>query len=171
MISAADGALLFTSWAAVTLFVAGEAGKRPAWRGGRARAWALPAWSAGALLCGIHMLLALGLRHHWSHGEALSATAAQTEAVFGVAWGGGVYVNYLFLGVWTGEALWWAMRPEAYFSRSRWVTAATRVFYLVILVNAAVVFVPWTRRPLGLLLVAALAWSWRKNRRMLDAEC
>ena len=40
-------------------------------------------------------------------------TARQTAAVYGVAWGGGVYVNYLFVGVWLAELLWWRVDPAA----------------------------------------------------------
>jgi hypothetical protein len=35
---------------------------------------------------------------------AVLETARQTDAVYGVSWGGGVYVNYLFVAAWLTEA-------------------------------------------------------------------
>jgi hypothetical protein len=91
------------------------------------------------------------------------ATAQQTRAVFGIGWGGGVYVNYLFLAVWAGEVLWWWLNPRGYFGRPAWIILATRAFYFAVLLNAAVIFVPNARRFAGLVLIGLLLWAWRPS--------
>jgi hypothetical protein len=75
-----------------------------------------------------------------------------------------VYVNYVFLAVWAAEALWWRFDPRAYFARPAWLAMVTRVFYLTILLNAAVFFVPAARRYVGLGLIGCLLWAWRPSR-------
>jgi len=158
-------ALFATIWAALCLFVAGETGKRALERSGPANRWAWPAWTLGAALCVLHMGIALGVRHHWSHPAALAETARQTAEVYGVNWGGGVYVNYLFASLWLAEAGWWRADPRSYFRRPRWITWLLRGFYFVILFNAVLVFASPAGRVAGVPLVAALAWAWRPARR------
>src|SRR5262249_50493191 len=127
-------ALYATIWAALALFVAGEAGKRLR----REAPWAWPASVAGALLCAVHIVIAMGFRHHWSNASAIEETARQTASVYGVAWGGGVYVNYLFVVVWMAYLWRWRTRPE--FTPSPLALWGLRAFFFVIIVNAAVVF-------------------------------
>jgi hypothetical protein len=174
-----EAALYATVWAAVALFVAGEAGKRQIrigagapFAGVRPRAaWAWSCWAAGAILCAIHAAVAFPARYAWSHDAAVRATAAQTEAVLGVGWGGGIYVNYVFIAVWIAEAIWWRLGPDSYFARPRDLTAILRAFYFVVLANAAVVFAAPARRGAGALLIAALLmiWLWPAGLRLVRA--
>lgn len=164
-----DLALYSTIWVALALFTLAEAGKRK-WSGhGTVPAWAWPAWLLGAGLCSVHVALALAARHGWSHASAVIETARQTEAVYGVAWGGGVYVNYVFLAAWWIEAWWWWSNPAGYVGRRPTVTWALRAFYAVIIVNATVVFASAERRALGAALAGALAWAWRPTRAAVAA--
>lgn len=158
-------ALYATIWLALALFVAGEAGKRALARRDPAPPWAWSAWTLGAVLCVIHMLVAFAARHGWSHADAVAETARRTAEVFGSAWDGGIYVNYLFLAVWLAEACWWRAAPAAYARRPRWLTWWLRGFYLLILVNATLVFASPAGRICGAPLVAALLWTWRPARR------
>ncbi|HEX2457325.1 MAG TPA: hypothetical protein VHI99_26740, partial [Vicinamibacterales bacterium] len=89
------------------------------------------------------------------------ATAEQTAAVYGIRWGGGVYVNYVFLAVWLAEAAWWRTNAAGYLSRPMLVTSVLRTFYLIVLVNAAVVFAAPSRRVAGVILISVLLWIWR----------
>ena len=57
-------------------------------------------WAAAWLLCVVHALCAFHFFHHWSHAAALNHTTMQTERVTGLAWGGGLYVNWVFVAVW-----------------------------------------------------------------------
>lgn len=156
--------LYSTIWVALTLFTVAEAGKRQFASRGSAPGWAWPAWLSGAVLCTLHLIFAFAVRHGWSQASALRETARQTAAVYGVEWGGGVYVNYFFVALWWFEAWWWRVSPAGYFSRGRAITWMIRAFYFLIIVNAAVVFAAAERRALGVGLVGALAWIWRPAR-------
>lgn len=151
-------ALYATIWIALVFFAAGEAGKRS--REDRA-GWPWRLWIAGALLAAIHVPIALAVRHDWSHDLAVIATSERTADVYGVAWGGGVYVNYVFIALWLAEALWWRQTPLAYAARSPWSRWTTRAIYAVVIVNAAIVFAsPWGRAA-GVAVMATLLWAWR----------
>ncbi len=159
-----DLALYSTIWVSLALFTVAEAGKRQWSEHRTVPAWAWPAWVLGAGLCTVHITLAFAARHHWSHASAVRETARQTGAVYGVDWGGGVYVNYVFLAAWWVEAWWWRMRPAGFFGRPAALTWALRAFYGAIVVNAAIVFANVERRALGAALVGALVWAWRPTR-------
>jgi len=149
-------ALYGTIWIALAAFVAGEAGKQrhpiPRW------AWSISL--AGMFLCVAHIVIALGHHHHWSHDAAVAETARQTAAVYGVTWGGGVYVNYVFVAVWLTELWRWRMRPAEYFARSATVLWGLRAFFFIIIVNAAVVFASPRTRIAGVVLTVILLLIW-----------
>jgi hypothetical protein len=149
--------LYWTIWIALLLYCAGESGRRRI-RGGGSAPWAWWTFVAGALLCAIHIGIAMKTAHAWSHDAALAATARQTMAVYGVNWGGGVFVNYAFAAVWLCDAWRWRRRPV---DEGRVIAWMTRVFFFVMILNGAVVFVSGTRRIAGALLVAWLLWIWR----------
>ena len=149
-------ALYASIWIALAAFVAGEAGKR---RGTIPR-WAWPVWVAGTLLCVLHIVIALGHYHHWNHDSAVTETARQTAAVYGLTWGGGVYVNYLFVAVWLAEVWYWRARPAEYFARSPVVVWGVRAFFFIIIVNAAVVFAAPRARVAGVAMTVALLLIW-----------
>lgn len=142
-------AMYLTIWLALTLFAAGEAGRSLSPPGVRPPRWARQAFTAGLVLAIVHTMLAFDIVHAWSHADAVRNTARQTSAVYGIAFGSGVYVNYLFFAVWLVDAVRWR--------RSGWVL---RAFYFVIIVNAAVIFAAGSRRILGGLLIAALVGVW-----------
>jgi len=151
-------ALYLTIWLALALFVGGETG-RSLTRGSRAPGWAWWAFSLGLVLALVHTVLAFQWVHNWVHADAVNATARQTQAVFGVSVGWGVYVNYVFYGVWMADAAWWRRFPDLSQPASA-VTWGLRAFYLVIILNAAVIFAVGPRRLLGLMMVSWLAWIW-----------
>jgi hypothetical protein len=148
--------LYATIWIALAAFVAGEAGKArhpvPPW-----------AWTTsllGAMLCAVHIVIAFGHHHHWSHSAAIDETARQTASVYGVAWGGGVYVNYVFVAAWLAELWRWRTRPSDYFARRPVIAWSLRAFFFTIIFNAAVVFASPSMRPAGAALSLALVLSW-----------
>ena len=153
-------ALYATIWGALALFVAGETGKRRP-----TSTWAWRAWTLGLLACIAHVLLAFAVRHGWSQDAAVAETAARTAEILGVSWGGGVYVNYVFVALWLSESCWWRAAPLSYARRPRWIDWTLRGFYALIIVNAAVVFASPAGRAAGVPLVAALLWAWRPERR------
>lgn len=147
--------LYVSIWIALSLFVAGQA-FRPTRRG-------LSLSVAGLVAAVIHILIAMGAVHGWSHASAIAATAAQTNAFFGLDWGGGVYVNYAFIALWAGELVWWRARPERYGAWSGWSLWLVRAFYFIVIANAAVVFASGWRRILGAVLVSALTITYLRT--------
>ena len=152
-------ALYGTIWLSMLLFAAGDSGRSFSPRASDPPRWAWWAFTAGLALAIVHTILAYGLVHAWSHGEAVRRTALQTEAIYGITFGGGIIVNFIFLGVWLADAWWWRVAPGGYV-RPATAVWALRAFYLVIIFNAAVVFAAGLRRIFGLLLVSWMIRSW-----------
>lgn len=152
-------ALQATIWISMLCFVAGESGRAFTRRGSAPPRWALWVFATGLLLAIVHTLLAFASIHNWSHADAVMTTAVQTQIVYGVPVGGGIYVNYLFFAVWLADAWWWKAAPGGY-ERPRAVTWTLRAFYMLIIFNAVVVFVDGARRMAGLALVSWLARAW-----------
>jgi hypothetical protein len=155
-------ALYVSIWSALFLFAAGETGR--GWRVARPRAWAWRASATGLLLAIVHVVLAYEVRHAWSHQSALLETARQTTTVYGLDWAGGLYVNYAFLTVWAIDLWMWRAADRRGPEVSRVVLWMARGFYLVVIVNAAVVFAAGMRRALGVLVVVWLVIAWRDKR-------
>ena len=155
-----------TIWSALLLYTAGEYGRtrRPA------AAWARPVWLLGAAAYLAHVAAAFAIHHGWSHAAAYAHTAARTEALLGLAWGGGLWVNYAFTVLWVGEALWWQTRPAGHARRARAWKPAVRAAFLFMIVNGAVVFVDGPGRWLGAAIVAALVTIWRADARPDDGS-
>jgi hypothetical protein len=156
-----------TIWIALACFVAGEAGRW--WPGtleenlratALAGAWAPRVFLIGAVFCAIHFTAAMQWHYAWDHARAWRETADATGRVYGVAWGWGLLVNYVFLGVWFGDALRRLSRPERALEPPSAATWWLRVFYAVMLVNASVVFVHGWARVVGVILCVALAFIW-----------
>ena len=62
-------------------------------------------WTAGVALALIHAVVAFDVAYEWSHEAARMDTARRTAAVTGVGWGGGIFVNYLFLALWVADVV------------------------------------------------------------------
>ena len=121
------------------------------------------AWTLGALLALGHALLAFAVFYGWSHEQARASTMRQTEALTGLRFAGGIYVNYLFLLVWLGDALWWWVSPRSRATRARAVTLAVHGFIFFIMVNGAVMFADGLARLLGGTAVAVVAMAWLRR--------
>jgi hypothetical protein len=150
-------ALRGTIWLGVLAWVTAE------WRRSAARAPATAgrfAWTVGAVAAVIHSAVAFHLRHEWSHAAAYLDTARQTAAVIGLNWGGGIFVNYAFLAVWTADVLWWWAAPRRFHHRPRILDAAVRAFLWFMFLNGTVVFAPGRMRWMGAAAVLAVAVAW-----------
>lgn len=155
-------ALYLTIWGSMTALAGGEWARRR--RSPIAGLSPLAVSAAGLLLLVVHILIAIGHHHGGSHAEAVAATARLTEQVYGVAFGGGVYVNYAFTAMWAAYLWRWRSHPGEAIDGRRPMVVAVRAVLLAIVVNALVVFASPLTRPLGAVLSAALAWAWRPTR-------
>ena len=118
-------------------------------RSRRAGFWQRCMWSLGACLLLLRVLLAFVYFHHGSHASAVRETARQTAALTGWSWGGGVYINEVFVLYWLLDAgLMWlpdrSGRPVSAMTEPplrRWhlVRHAVAAFMMF---NATVVFGP-----------------------------
>ena len=158
-----DALLYLSVWISLSLFALAEVA-----RARTARAWPRAVSAAGLVLMIVHILIAMGGRHDWSHTSALAATAAQTGDVYGLDWGGGVYVNYVFVVLWILVVLrCWGDQPGAAGAGRvpNAIVWAVRWGFLIIIANAAVVFAGGWRRLAGAAIVGALVVAWfRKGR-------
>jgi hypothetical protein len=148
-----------TIWTALVAYAIGERGRvAPPATGGEG--WARLVWSAGAVLYLAHVAAAFDRAYGWSHAAAHAHTAEQTAALVGTAWGGGIWVNYVFTALWAGEALWWWAAPARYRARPRALEYGIRAMFLFMIVNGAVVFVTGYARWMGLVVVAVVCGTW-----------
>lgn len=150
-----------TVWVAVAGYFAGAAAL--ALSRGR-RGWdsaARLAWTAGCAGMLAHTACAFHFYHGWSHDAAYLDTARQTDEVFGLDWGGGLFINYALVAGWALDAAWWWVRGlDSYRRRPLPLTAAWHGFLLFIFFNATVVFKTGAARWAGLLLCAGLCLVW-----------
>jgi hypothetical protein len=122
----------------------------------RSRLW----WTVGAAFVAVHSVAAFGIVYDWRHAVAEAATARQTAALVGIEAGAGIFVNYVCLGVWALDALWWWRRPDSYAARPRPVTLAVRGFIFFMFLNGAVVFADGWMRVLGAASVGIVTVEW-----------
>jgi hypothetical protein len=126
--------------------------------------WLQPArwaWTLGCVASVAHVVCAFQFAHGWSHAAAYQETARRTEELFGLAWGGGLYLNYLFTAVWVGDVLWWWLAGHSYQERPRWLEGMVQGFLAFMVFNGAVVFATGPVRWISLaacLALGALAW-------------
>ncbi len=118
-------------------------------------------YTLGLVLLFIHVALAYHFFHHWSQAHVLQHTADQTFAMTGVRSSAGVYLNYLFMGLWLIDAIWWWGRPAgAYRLRHKSITLSLHGFLLFIIVNAAIVFPAGVIRWVSAAVVAVIILLW-----------
>lgn len=139
--------------------------------GGKSRTTVQLVWTAGFTLFCLHVLTSFHFIHHWSHTAARSHTAEQTREIIGWDWGGGIWFNYLFLGLWGLDVLFGWFRLGGRTNAVKWFTYLPFVIHLYlvfIVLNATVIFGPSWWRPLmavvGLLLIGLA----RRGRRMTN---
>jgi hypothetical protein len=125
--------------------------EQPGFPAGRTR-WAYTiAWG----LCLLHIAIAFHVGHAWSHRAAFD----HTERVSG--FGPGIFVNYLFVLVWTGDVFWAWINLDSYLGRPAWVNWLVLGFMGFVVFNAAVVFGGGMQRWASLLfLVGPLLVTW-----------
>lgn len=113
-------------------------------------------WTAGCVLLVAHIVAAFHYYHAWDHAAAIEATALQTKEAIGRSFGGGIYFNYVFAGVWLGEVVLWWLAPTALERRPRWLAWAVQGFMAFMVFNAVIVFEAGAMRWFGVVVAMAL---------------
>lgn len=114
-------------------------------------------WTGGLIAYSVHVVAAFHWVHGWSHERAWVETARQTEEMFGVATGAGLWFNHLFTLVWTFDVLWWWLAPASRRRRSAALSVALHGFLAFMFFNGAVVFASGFSRWVGIAGMALLA--------------
>lgn len=123
------------------------------------------AWTIGCAFFLAHVGCAFGYFHHWSHAAALDDTAHQTAEMTGWHWGGGLYLNYLFVAAWLADVLWWWLAPARFAARPPRLNWLWHGFFLFMVFNGTVVFGKGPVRWLGALICGNLVALWWWERR------
>lgn len=124
------------------------------------------AWTLGCAFFVLHVAAAFHFYHAWRHNDAYAETARKTGEAIGLYWGGGIYINHLFLLVWLLDAAWWWLDADGYLGRPRAVVFAVQGFLAFIAFNGTVVFGHGFVRWAGLIACAwlvLLAWLGRRR--------
>ena len=147
-----DLLLRLTIWLALGLYAGSELRSHS-----RTAVWLT---TGGWLLFVAHTILAFDVHYNWSHATAYAETAIQAEALTGLGWGGGIYLNYAFGLVWLAELAWAMVAGASYRTRPRHVGWFVRGFLLFMIINGGVIFVDGPQRWIGATIAGVLVWSW-----------
>lgn len=160
----AGGELLtkMTIWVAVAGYAAGSSAFALSRGKGAWDRLARLAWTVACVALLAHVACAFHFYHGWSHASAYLDTARQTKEVFGLNWGGGLYINYALMLGWVLDVAWWWLRGlDSYRRGCLPLVAAWHGFLLFIFFNATVVFKSGPARWAGLCVCLGLCLAWR----------
>lgn len=121
-------------------------------------------WTAGFVFYLTHVCLAFEFFYERSHTFAYRETARQTQELFGVNSGAGLYLNYVFTLIWFADVLWWWQDLALYRQRPRWASNVIHGFLAFMFFNATAVFGRGTVRWAGIVATGAtlLLLSYRR---------
>ncbi|QDT08429.1 hypothetical protein [Planctomycetes bacterium K23_9] len=129
--------------------------------------WQVVLWTLGCTLYTVHVLCAFAFAHQWSHAVAWEYTAQETQRLFGVRRGEGLWVNYLFTTVWGVDVVRQMIALVRRKATHPAIDVAIQLFMAFIVFNATAVFGPSVYRyaavPVGILL--AISYHWQKQSR------
>jgi hypothetical protein len=123
---------------------------------GRLARWC---WTWALVIFLVHVAMAFHFYHNWSHVDAF----ARTRQVSGL--GEGLYANYLFALLWTGDVVFWWIGPMHYAARWPWFDRILHGFMLFMVFNSTVVFAAGPIRWAGVLFFISLGIAWYCARR------
>lgn len=153
-------ALFVSIWLALAALLIGELGRRRSRQTMVTERWVIACSAIGVALGIVHSLLAIGSVYGWDHDLAVTVTAQRAAGIYGVAWRGSLYVNYLLLGWWLADTIWWWRSPLTFLRRPAAIEWAWRVMVFTMVINGGVIFASPAGRWLGVPLVAALVFVW-----------
>jgi len=118
-------------------------------------------WTVACTSLVAHFVSAFQFYHGWSHEAAYRDTSRQTEELFGLNWGGGLFINYALLIAWMVDiAWWWRSGLDSYRKRPCPLVALWHGFLIFIIFNATVVFGDGIVRWVGFAICLLLTLTW-----------
>jgi len=81
-------------------------------------------WTIACASLIAHFISAFQFYHGWSHAAAYDDTARQTEELFGLNWGGGLFINYALLIAWIVDIAWWGLSGLDSYRKRPWPLVA-----------------------------------------------
>lgn len=153
----------FTIWVTLAAYSVGLALLALSRKKQRLEQSARLAWTIACLSLLIHIACAFHFYHEWSQDSAYQETARQTAEVFGLNWGGGLYINYALMLGWIADVVWWWRGLDGYRRRPAALVAIWQGFLMFIFFNATVVFETGPLRYTGLFLCLGLCLLWWRS--------
>lgn len=118
-------------------------------------------WTIACASLIAHFICAFQFYHGWSHQAAYRDTAQRTQELFGLNWGGGLFINYALLIAWMVDITWWWLSGlDAYRKRPWPLVALWHGFLIFIIFNATVVFGEGIVRWLGFAICLLWTLTW-----------
>ena len=133
-------ALFVSIWLALVALLIGELGRRRSRQTMVTQGWVIACSAIGVALGILHSLLALGIAYDWDHARAVSITAHRAAEIYGVAWRGSLYVNYVLLAWWLADTIWWWRSPLTFLGRPAVIEWAWRLMVFTMVINGGVIF-------------------------------
>ena len=127
-------------------------------------------WTFGVALALLHIVLAFHFVYQWNHEAAVAETVKQAADRFGQGWRGGIYVNYVFVILWSADVCWWWISPASHASRSLWIEVARFSAFTFMFVNGAIIFAAGAGRMVGIGSVGLAVFAWVARWRRLDVQ-
>ena len=118
-------------------------------------------WTIACIGLLVHVACAFHFFYGWSESAAYRETARQTDEVFGLNSGSGLYINHALIISWVLDLTWWWRRGvESYRERPWFLIVAWHGFLIFIIFNATVVFKTGLVRWAGLGISLGLCLMW-----------
>jgi len=106
-----------------------------------------------------HVIAAFYFHYSWSHELAAWDTGRRTHEFVGWFWTGGIWINYFFTLLWTGDVLYWWSGLDRYNRRPALVRWFVHAFFAFMIFQGGAVFasgpIRWSTL-IGLGVVGAL---------------
>ena len=122
-------------------------------------------WLIGALACVAHVIVAMGIGHCWSLGNAMRHTAMETRRVLRVELPWTVFVNFAFVALWLIDAVREFRRREV-----QPLGAVRHGIWLMMMLNGTVVFGPKYWTPIAVACAIAFAIVKWRSRSLAGAD-
>lgn len=122
-------------------------------------------WFAGFMFLVLHVCLSFHFVHHWLHSDAWNRTASETDKLFGIRSGHGIWANYLMLGIWGLDLVRLYKAKRIGRIPSILADRFVAVFFGFMFINSTIVFGPLVYRYLACPTFFLLIYIWHMHKK------